>query len=62
MEFEELNSRPVWEMPNHNMSNEWQSFSAHFTQQFEQLKTEVDGLQAELKVVKNAVGELNVRQ
>lgn len=47
-------------MPNHNMSNEWQSFSAHFTQQFEQFKAEVDGLRAELKAVKKTVRELKV--
>lgn len=55
LEFEELNSRPAWEMPNHNVSNEWQSFTAHFTQQFELLKAEVDGLRAELKAVKKTV-------
>lgn len=60
LEFEELNSRPAWEMPNHNVSNEWQSFTAHFTQQFELLKAEVDGLRAELKAVKKTVRELKV--
>ena len=60
LEFEELNSRPVWEMPNHNVSNEWQSFTAHFTQQFELLKAEMDGLRAELKALKKTVRELKV--
>ena len=49
----------MWEMRN-QVSNEWQSFAAHFTQQFELVKAEVDGLRAELKAVKKTVRELKV--
>lgn len=42
--------------------SEWDSFTSHFTQQFEELRAEVEGLRAEVKHLKKTVRELKVRE
>ncbi|KAJ7377205.1 hypothetical protein OS493_030405 [Desmophyllum pertusum] len=46
---------------NSGVGGEWESFTAHFTQEFEWLKAEVDGLRSEIKSLKKTVKELKVR-
>ena len=41
---------------------EWDSFTSHFTQQFEELKADVEGLRAEVKHLKKTVRELKVKK
>ncbi|KAJ7375118.1 hypothetical protein OS493_001856 [Desmophyllum pertusum] len=43
---------------NSGVGGEWESFTAHFTQEFEWLKAEVDGLRSEIKSLKKTVKEL----
>ena len=60
LEFEELCSAPDLQHIRTKKCSEWESFTSHFTEQFEKLKAEVDGLRAELKSVKRTVRELKV--
>ena len=59
-EFEELCSAPDLQHIPTKKCSEWESFTSHFTEQFEKLKAEVEGLRAELKSVKRTVRELKV--
>lgn len=39
----------------------WESFSSHFTQEFEMMKAEMEGLRGELKNLKKVVKDLKVK-
>ena len=41
-------------------NSNWESFASHFTQEFEWLKAEVDGLRNEVKNLRRTVRELKV--
>ncbi|XP_068742335.1 myosin-M heavy chain-like [Montipora capricornis] len=45
-------------LPSSEVNSEWTSFTTHFTQQFEELKGEVEGLRSEVKHLKRIVREL----
>lgn len=59
LDLEDLNRTPS---PSSEVRSEWDSFTLHFTQQFEELKAEVEGLRAEVKHLKKTVRELKVRK
>ena len=59
LDLEDLNRTPS---PSSEVHCEWDSFTSHFTQQFEELKAEVEGLRAEVKYLKKTVRELKVKQ
>ena len=46
---------------NSEVGRNWESFSAHFTQEFEWLKGEVDALRSEVKSLRKIVKEMKVR-
>lgn len=59
LDLEELH---IPQNPTNKLRSEWESFTAPFTQQFEQVKAEVEGLRAEVKHLKRTVRELKVRK
>lgn len=48
-------------LANSEVGRNWESFSVHFTQEFEWLKGEVDGLRSEVKSLRKLVKEMKVR-
>ena len=48
-------------LANSEVGCNWESFSTHFTQEFEWLKGEMDGLRSEVKRLRKIVKEIKVR-
>ena len=59
LDLEDLDRTPS---PSSEVHCEWDACTSHFTQQFEELKAEVEGLRAEVKHLKKTVRELKVEQ